>query len=131
LWRWCISKNIIFLDIVHLPVYISNPHVSDTEFRLHVKLTQFCPIDKASPYLRTPVPTQDRAQLSRLYLKTKTESSLRNVVFWNIKRTMDNVQKHNICVNIVVFNDLPVNIFVYDVFFVNEKTKNMHRYKIE
>jgi hypothetical protein len=47
----------------------------------------------------------DWAQLIRFYLKTETESSLRNVVFWNINRTvfldkdrtMENVQKHNIC----------------------------------
>jgi hypothetical protein len=50
----------------------------------------------------------DWAQLSRFYLKTDTESSLRNVVFCNINRTvfldkdrtMDNVQKHNICTNV-------------------------------
>jgi hypothetical protein len=47
----------------------------------------------------------DWAQLSRFCLKTETESSFRNAVFWNINRmvflnrdkTMDNVQKHNIC----------------------------------
>jgi hypothetical protein len=46
----------------------------------------------------------DWAQLSRLYLKMETESSLRNVVFCNINTTvfldkdriMD-VKKHNIC----------------------------------
>jgi hypothetical protein len=46
----------------------------------------------------------DWDQVSRFYLKTETESSLRYVVFWNIKqdgvlnknRTMDNVQKRNI-----------------------------------
>jgi hypothetical protein len=44
------------------------------------------------------------AQLSRFYLKTETESSLRNVVFCNTNRTafldkgrtMDDVQKYNI-----------------------------------
>jgi hypothetical protein len=49
--------------------------------------------------------SKDWAQLSRLYLKTETESSLRNVVFCNINRTvfldrdrtMNSVQKHNIC----------------------------------
>jgi hypothetical protein len=48
----------------------------------------------------------DWAQLSGFYLKTEAESSLRNLVFWNINRTvfldknrtMDNVQKHNICI---------------------------------
>jgi hypothetical protein len=38
-----------------------------------------------------------RSGLSRFYVKTETESSVRNVVFWNINREMDNVQKHNIC----------------------------------
>jgi hypothetical protein len=35
------------------------------------------------------------AQLSRFYLKTETETSLRNVVFCNINRTvfLDNTQK--------------------------------------
>jgi hypothetical protein len=47
-------------------------------------------------------------QLSRFYLKMETESSLRNVVFYNINRTvfldkdrmMDNIQKHSICSNV-------------------------------
>jgi hypothetical protein len=38
----------------------------------------------------------DWAQLSRFFLKTETESGLRNVMFRNINTTMDNVQKHNI-----------------------------------
>jgi hypothetical protein len=50
----------------------------------------------------------DWAQLNRFYLKMKTESALRNVVFCNINRRvfldkdgpMDNVQKHNICTNV-------------------------------
>jgi hypothetical protein len=45
----------------------------------------------------------DRAQLISVYMKTVTESSLWNVVFWKINRivfldkdrTMDNAQKHN------------------------------------
>jgi hypothetical protein len=40
----------------------------------------------------------DWAHLSRLILKTETESGLRNVVL-NKNRTMDNVQKHNSCIN--------------------------------
>jgi hypothetical protein len=55
----------------------------------------------------------DWAQLSRFYLKTETESSLRNVVFWKINRTvfldkdkiMDNVQKHNTCTIIWFVDD--------------------------
>jgi hypothetical protein len=49
----------------------------------------------------------DWAQLSRFYLKTDIESSLRNVVLKNKQgcvldkdMTMDNVQKHNICTNV-------------------------------
>jgi hypothetical protein len=50
----------------------------------------------------------DWAQMSRFYLKTERESSLRNVVFWKINRTvfldkdktMDNVHKHIICTNV-------------------------------
>jgi hypothetical protein len=46
--------------------------------------------------------------LSMFYLKMETESSLWNVVFCNINRmmfldkdrTMDNVQKHNICTDV-------------------------------
>jgi hypothetical protein len=40
-------------------------------------------------------------QLSRFYLRTETESSLRNVWFFlKMDKTMDNVQKHNTCNNI-------------------------------
>jgi hypothetical protein len=47
-------------------------------------------------------------QLSRFYLKMDIESSLRNVVFRKINRTvflekartMDNVQEHTICTNV-------------------------------
>jgi hypothetical protein len=54
----------------------------------------------------------DWAQVNRFYLKTETESSLRNVIFWNINRTMfldknrtlDNVQKQNICNMTVLLN---------------------------
>jgi hypothetical protein len=45
-------------------------------------------------------------KMSRFYLKTERESSLRNIVFLNKQddvldknRTMDNVQKHNTCAN--------------------------------
>jgi hypothetical protein len=56
-----------------------------------------------NPEIRTS--SIDWAQLNRFHLKTETESSLRNVVFWKINRmvflgkdrTMGNVQKHNIC----------------------------------
>jgi hypothetical protein len=42
----------------------------------------------------------DRAQLSRFHLKTEIEFSLRNVVFYFKKRTMDTVQEPNVCINI-------------------------------
>jgi hypothetical protein len=84
-----IINRLVFIH-KHRPFYISK-HVSETGFclRLQVKPTQLGPIDKPSPYLRT-------------------ESSLRNFVFWNINRTVfldknktiDNVQKHNICTNV-------------------------------
>jgi hypothetical protein len=46
-------------DITHRPVCISKHNASEAGLclRLHVKLTQLGPIDGASPYLRTPVPT--------------------------------------------------------------------------
>jgi hypothetical protein len=123
----------MILDIIHrpviiwkyCPVYFSKHNVSETGFclRLQVKPTQLGPINRASPYLRTPVPDArwsitsyprcteigtssiDWPQLSRFYLKTEIESSLRNGVFWKIKRTVfldkdrtiDNMEKHNVC----------------------------------
>jgi hypothetical protein len=53
----------------------------------------------------------DWAQLSRFYLQMEIEPSLWNIVFWTInrmvfldkERTMDNVQKHNICACICVW----------------------------
>jgi hypothetical protein len=53
-----------------------------------------------------PTSSIDWAQLSRFYLKTETESSLRNVVFSKIidqAKPMDNDQKHNIRTNIQTF----------------------------
>jgi hypothetical protein len=56
------STNIMFwiLSIVlsvskNRPVYFSKHNISETGFclRLQVKPTQFVPIDRASPYLRT------------------------------------------------------------------------------
>jgi hypothetical protein len=52
----------MFLDIIFRPAYISKYNVSETGFclRLQVEPTQLGPIDRASPYLRTLAPTQDR-----------------------------------------------------------------------
>jgi hypothetical protein len=69
LWRWYISTNIMFLDTIH--------HLQGNSYSGQV--------DRASPYLQNSI---DWAQLSRFCLKTGTESSLRNVVFWNINRTV-------------------------------------------
>jgi hypothetical protein len=61
-WTLCI---VLFLYkapscfcIEHRPIFISIHNVSETGFCLlfQVKPTQFGPIDRASPYLRTPVP---------------------------------------------------------------------------
>jgi hypothetical protein len=91
----------MLLDIIHHPifiwkhrsVYFSKHNVLETGFCLcfQVKPTQLGPINRASTYLWR------WAQLSRFYVKTETESSLRNVVFRNIYRTVDNVQQHNSC----------------------------------
>jgi hypothetical protein len=43
-------------------------------------------------------------QLSKFHLKTEPETSLRNVVFLNKIRMMDNVQKHNICIPSIVWH---------------------------
>jgi hypothetical protein len=74
--------------------YFSKHNVSETGLCLclQVKPTQLSPVDRVSPHLRTKITkiTQDLrsgdrdssiywAQLSMFYLKTETESSLRNV----------------------------------------------------
>jgi hypothetical protein len=53
LWWWYISTNIMFLDVIHSPVYISKHNISETGFcfRLQVKPTQLGPIDRTSTYL--------------------------------------------------------------------------------
>jgi hypothetical protein len=54
--------NIIFLDIIHRPFYLLKHNISETGFCLHVEVkpTQLGPVNRASPYLRTPAPTQVR-----------------------------------------------------------------------
>jgi hypothetical protein len=49
-------------------------------------------------YALSDIDTGVRKQ-GQLYRLTETESCLQNVVFLNKNRTMDNVQKHNICFN--------------------------------
>jgi hypothetical protein len=89
----------MFLDIIHCPVYISKQNISETAFCLRLQ---------AKPTSEIGTNSIDWAQLIRFYLKTEAESRLRNVVSYNIKRTvfldkertMDHVQKHNICINL-------------------------------
>jgi hypothetical protein len=83
LWRWHINTNIIFLDIIHHPVFIQN-NVSVTGFclRLQEKPSQLGPIDRASPYQVLPEDGD------------KIQSPKRCVL--NKNRTMANVQKHNV-----------------------------------
>jgi hypothetical protein len=53
-----VSTNIMFLDIIHRPVYFSKHNVSDTGFclRVQAKSSHLGTIDRAGPHLRTPVP---------------------------------------------------------------------------
>jgi hypothetical protein len=48
----------MLLDIIHRPIYFSKHNVSETGLflRLQVKPTQLGPVDRASPYLRVPIP---------------------------------------------------------------------------
>jgi hypothetical protein len=64
-------------------VYFLKYNVSEAGFWLYllVKPTQLSPIDRASPEIGTS--SIDCAQLSEFYLKTETESSLRNIVLEN------------------------------------------------
>jgi hypothetical protein len=52
----------MFLYIIHCPRFLIETHnISEIGFclRLQVGPTQLSPIDKASPYLRTPAQTRD------------------------------------------------------------------------
>jgi hypothetical protein len=51
---------IVFLDILHNPVFIQNIKVSETGFclRLQVQRTQLGPIDSVGPYLRISAPVK-------------------------------------------------------------------------
>jgi hypothetical protein len=57
----------------------------------------------------------DWAQLSRFYMKTETESSLRNVMFMNKNRMMDNIQKYNIFINVPSSQTLRSYLNPYDL----------------
>jgi hypothetical protein len=63
--------------VLSCPVYFSKHNVSETGF--WAQTIELVPIGTSSI---------DWTQLSRSYLKTEKESSLRNVVFWKINRTV-------------------------------------------
>jgi hypothetical protein len=105
-----------------------------------------CYTVKKSP--ETGTSSVDLAQQSRFYLKTATESSLRNAVFPKINRTvfldkdrtMDDVQKHNICKKCLLFctivemftvrvSEKCISIYV-KVFALNEVHFNSFNYKL-
>jgi hypothetical protein len=79
-----------------LTCFIKNYNISETGFclRLQVKPTQLGPIDIASPYLRTI----GFNQLGFPEDGDRIQSPKRCVL--NKSRTMDNVQKGNICINV-------------------------------
>jgi hypothetical protein len=111
-WQWYYNKtrhtnrvaNIRFwtLSIIlslskNCPVYFSKHNISETGFclSLQVKPTQLGPIDRTSPYLCSGSSSIDWAQLSRFCLKTETGSSLWNIVFWRISRTIFRKRQDN------------------------------------
>jgi hypothetical protein len=73
---WTLSTSCLYLKC--RPVYLSKHNVSDTGFCLHlqVRLPRW---DIRCPEIGTS--SIDWTQLSRSYLKTETESGLRNVAF--------------------------------------------------
>jgi hypothetical protein len=77
--------NIMFLDIIHRPVFIQITvlFLFKTQRYRDWILTPFSgktySVGHLSPEIETT--SSDWAQLSKFYLKTETESSLRNVVF--------------------------------------------------
>jgi hypothetical protein len=82
------------VDIIHPPVFYLKHDISETGFwlRLQVEHTQLVSIDRASHCdPETETSSISKAQLSRLHLKTRTESSLRYVV--------DNVQNCDCYIN--------------------------------
>jgi hypothetical protein len=131
------NTNIMFLDIIHRPVFISKHRpllylkkiVSETAIYLHlsVKPTQLGPIPISSPDIGNN--SIDSAQMSRFYLKAETESNFRNVVFRKINRTvfldndrtMDNVQKHNNCTDVQLSQNFISYIYIYIYIYIYTK----------
>jgi hypothetical protein len=88
----------MFLDIIHRLVFIQNP-----TFRTLDSISFFT--QNLLIWVQSPkigISSMDWAQPTKFYLKTETESSLRNV-FLNKYTTMDYAQKHNICTRINFF----------------------------
>jgi hypothetical protein len=93
--------------------YYVSGHYPSSCLYLQALSCLYCKTQRFGDWILSPSPETgtssiDWAQLSRFYLKAVTEPSLRNVVLCNINRTvsvdknrtMDNVQKHNICTNV-------------------------------
>jgi hypothetical protein len=78
-----------YFTVSHLRLPYSSP---PTTRRVTVEV-----FDPASTWVTNYI---DWAQMSTFYLKTETEFSLRNAVCLNKNMTMDNVQKHNVCINV-------------------------------
>jgi hypothetical protein len=57
---------VLIVCLKHRPVFIQKHNVSKTGFclRLQVTPTQIGPIDRASPYLRTPIPNFGKENIS-------------------------------------------------------------------
>jgi hypothetical protein len=125
LWRWYIGTYIVFLDIIHRPVFIwnrrpvcfSKRNISKTNslyiFRLNVP--QLGPVDKASPSLRTGTNKGLALSIGPNWVNftwRQTKSSLRNFAFWKINRTeisdrdrtMDNAQNITFVLGYICFS---------------------------
>jgi hypothetical protein len=102
LWRWYINANIMFLDIIHHPILIKTK-VSETGFclRLQVETTHFGPINKAGSNW---VGSAWRRRLNSV-------SEMTCVLHENQNRSMDNVQKNNICITFSCSVHLHVSYF--------------------
>jgi hypothetical protein len=109
LWHYCPIRNLCPTNKLLSRVFVTTQRFGD--WILSLSLSS-CKTYSVGPNLRFGLEIRtssiEWAQLSRFYLKTETEPSLRNVVFWNINRkvfldkdrTMGNVQKHNICTTV-------------------------------
>jgi hypothetical protein len=62
LWRCCIKTTVVFLDIIHCPLFYLKHKLPEIELCLCllVEPTQLGPINRAGPYLWTPETTQHK-----------------------------------------------------------------------